>query len=323
MREIVSTLITAFSIMLGGIAVMMISLSLLGASFESLTQKEVGELKTDTVAEGVTSLAVDVWDVNVEILPSEDGKITVSRNETEKVFYSVSVENGTLTVRRVDNRKWYERIQFFNFNAPVLTVRLPKGEYQTLNAKVRSFNLSVAEGIVFDRATVTASSGSVRYFADVKETLTLTVTSGSLSVKKVSAGEITGTVTSGRMKWEEISCKRLTLSGTSGTTELNDVAASDSVCLELVSGSVTLTDVVCDGDFSVKSTSGSLRLNRCDGEKITLQTTSGSVKGTLRSPKVFNVKVSSGSVNVPDSVQNAGLCEIKTTSGSVKISIEE
>ena len=323
MRGIVSTLITAFSIMLGGIAIMMISLSLLGASLESLTQKEVGELKTDTVAEGVTSLAVDVWDVTVEILPSEDGKITVSRNETEKVFYSVSVESGTLTVRRIDHRKWYERLGFFHFQAPTLTVRLPKGRYETLNAKVRSFDLFVAEGIVFDRATVTASSGSVRYFADVKETLTLTVTSGSLSVKNVSAEEITGAVTSGRMEWEEISCKRLTLSGTSGTTKLNNVAAADVVSLELTSGSVTLTDVVCDGDFSVKTTSGSLRLNRCDGGEITLQTTSGSVKGTLRSPKVFNVKVSNGSVNVPDSVQNAGLCEIKTTGGSVKISIEE
>lgn len=323
MRGIISTLITAFSIMLGGIAIMIISLSLLGASFESLTQKEVGELKTDTVSEPVTSLSVDLGGVNMEIVPSEDGKITVSRYESEKISYSVFVEDGTLTVLRTDNRKWYERIKFFNFNSPVLTVRLPAGEYEELTAKVRSYRLFVAEGIVFSRASVTATSGAVQYCANVKDTLNLTVTSGGVVLKNVTAGAITGSVTSGRTEMENIVCNRMTLSGASGASKLEDVSVSESFSLEKTSGSVTLEDVVCAGEFFVKCTSGAMNLDNCDGKNMTLESTSGSIRGTLRSPKIFDVRVSSGSAHVPESVADAGLCKIRATSGSVKISIAE
>jgi DUF4097 and DUF4098 domain-containing protein YvlB len=53
-----------------------------------------------------------------------------------------------------------------------------------------------------------------------------------------------------------------------------------------------------------------------------LKTTSGSVKGSLLTPKIFYTDTTSGSVDVPRSTEG-GLCEIQTTSGSIRITIEK
>lgn len=361
MKGIVSTLITAFGIMLGGITIMAISVGLLGTTPEALTESDVGERKTDRVSQPFSSVSVDVWDTDVEIVPSQDGGVSVSHYDTEKVSYSILVTDGVLEIRRVDLRKWYERIQFFSFKTPTLTVALPKGEYQNLTAKVRSNALTVCEGIVFDRARATVTSGTIRYCADVKQTLIANVSSGRLSVTGITANEISGTVTSGRLEVENVTCGQmnlkatsgacdvenitcdrltlvttsggcdvenvtcdyLTLEGTSGSVEAEHIVASEAFSLKHTSGTVALTDVISRGDLLVKSTSGSIKLDRCDGGYISLQTTSGSVRGTVCSEKVFNATSTSGSVRVPSSVPNADLCEIKTSSGSIKISIAE
>ncbi len=323
MRGLISTLITAFAIMLGGITIMLISFALLGAAPESLLKQDLGEEKTVTVSSPVTSLQMEVGGVNVEIAAAEDGTCSVSYSETEKITYEVVNDDGILTVRRNDSRKWYERIILFSFKSPVMTVRLPRGEYTALSVQSGASGITVAEGLVFGKATVKATSGSVRYLGDATEELNLTATSGDVFVKGVSVKQLQCKMSSGRLALEDITCDRMTLSGVSGSAKVTNAVVSEGLSITQTSGSVRLTNAFSQGDFSVKVTSGSIRLDRCDGMKISLETTSGSVRGTLCSPKVFNVKVTSGSVRVPDSVPNGGLCSVKTTSGSVNIEIAE
>ncbi len=320
-RGIIATLITAFSIMLGGVMLMAFALHFLGASPQSFFEYSKGDIKTDTVSEPVTALRIETGAGNVEIVPSEDGICTVTRHETEKVYYSVSVEAGTLVVRRVDNRAWYEWFTLRFGGAPTVTVSLPEKEYEALQVKASSGSVLVESGLTFNKATVKVTSGSVRYFGDATAELTIQSTSGSLYAKGISATEVQGSLTSGRMELEDISCQRLTLSGSSGSAVIRNAAVTDAFSLKRTSGSVTLCDVVSQGEFSVKNTSGSVKLERCDGARISIETSSGSVRGSVRTEKVFNAKTTSGSVNVPQSVPNAGLCEIKTTSGSIRISI--
>ncbi len=321
MRRILSTLIPALAIMLGGITMMTVALCLLDASADALIKEPKAEIKTQPVSGPVTGLQAEVWSADLEILPSEDGSCSVSYPEVEKVSYAIEVEEGILTVRRLDQRKWYERIRLFSFSSSTVTVRLPRGSYESLTAQSHSFGVEVGDGLTFNRATVKATSGSVHYLADAKEELNLSVTSGNLYVKGVCAKEIRGSVTSGTLELEDIACNNLSLSGTSGATKLSKTTASQSVAVKQTSGSVKLSEVVSRGDFSVKVTSGSVRLDRCDGESLAIETSSGSVRGTLRSPKVFNVTTTSGSVNVPPSVPHTGLCRIKTTSGDVNLTV--
>lgn len=60
--------------------------------------------------------------------------------------------------------------------------------------------------------------------------------------------------------------------------------------------------------------------NKVSAAECFLSCTSGSVKGTLLSDKIFLTDSGSGSIRVPRSTEG-GTCEITTTSGSIRIDI--
>lgn len=57
-----------------------------------------------------------------------------------------------------------------------------------------------------------------------------------------------------------------------------------------------------------------------DAAEIYVRTSTGSVKGTLLSEKVFITETSTGSVSVPKTV-TGGKCEIRTSTGDIQIEI--
>ena len=64
----------------------------------------------------------------------------------------------------------------------------------------------------------------------------------------------------------------------------------------------------------------SVLLDGCDAGHVIIETSSGNVKGSLRTGKQFKVKTGSGSVSVPADAAG-GQCEIRTTSGNVSITV--
>lgn len=318
MKKAAICLTVSLVLMLGGALLVML--------FLPTVMEESGTImifteKTETISESVTQIMADVSWGTVEFLPSEDGTCTVTREEKDHVTFDVSVNDGYLKIVMQDSRPWYNRL--FTFKSPTLTVRLPKGTYEALTVRTSSGKITVADGFTFDTATVAATSGDVRYCSDGGD-LNLSVTSGDAELNGVSAETLQANVTSGDLVVNSVTAKRLTLSGSSGSIYVNDAALSESLSVKLSSGTVMLAKTVSEGDFSATTTSGGIYLDRCDGKNIDIKTTSGSVRGTLLSEKIFNAKATSGSVNVPDSTLNAeGICNINTTSGNINISIAE
>lgn len=108
--------------------------------------------------------------------------------------------------------------------------------------------------------------------------------------------------TTGRITVNEVSCKNITARSSTAKIHLDDVVARERLCAE--------------------NTTGGVRLARCDAESITVKTTTGSVKGTLRSGKVFITDTSTGSIRVPQTT-SGGTCEIATSTGDIEIAIEQ
>ena len=113
----------------------------------------------------------------------------------------------------------------------------------------------------------------------------------------------------------------LTVGTISGGLHLSRVTCG-SLAMETTSGSIDLTDTAVTTPIQAKTTSGDIRFTRADAATLELKTTSGSVSGSLLTPKIFYTDTTSGSVDVPKSTEG-GLCEIQTTSGSIRITIEE
>ena len=111
--------------------------------------------------------------------------------------------------------------------------------------------------------------------------------------------------------------KQAILDGKVGDVHIIKITSRDpeppSAEYAAVSGGMFLDMTIHDFDM-VRFLAG------CDAEEIYVTTGTGSVHGTLLTNKIFQVRASTGKIDVPESWEG-GKCKITTTTGSVKISI--
>lgn len=274
---------------------------------------------TYKVEDAFKSILIDDSESDIELYPSEDGKCKVVCDESEKITHTVSVENGTLTVKRQDNRRWFEYFGFFLTNMKV-SVYLPQDKYEDLCATTLSGNVSVGKEFSFNTARAESTSGDVRFKADVKEELSAKSTSGEVYIENTAPQSLTAKSTSGNVRISGVkSADTLRANSVSGNIKLTDVVCSD-LTAGTTSGEVSLMNTVAGKAMSLESTSGEIELDRCDAQSLWLKTISGGISGTLLSEKQFVTKTTSGSVNVPD-CSSGGRCEASTVSGNIEFKI--
>ena len=160
---------------------------------------------------------------------------------------------------------------------------------------------STQSAFIFSNADLTASSGGIGCDAIVKGGIWIITSSGAQMIRGAVAATIHAESSSGSIYAEEL------------------VAGTD-YSFETSSGSICLTNVICGGTLKAESTSGDVLLDGCDAGHVIIETSSGNVKGSLRTGKQFKVKTGSGSVSVPADAAG-GQCEIRTTSGNVSITV--
>ena len=182
------------------------------------------------------------------------------------------------------------------------------GFLNTVTARSTSGKISLGGKTVDGDCTITS--------ADLK------TTSGGIVVRKATVHDLIAKTTSGDISLDSLSVmEAIDASATSGDITLLYVTCG-SFAAETTSGAVELIDATTKGNVRIQTTSGSIRLTRADAATLDLKTNSGSVKGSLRTPKIFYTDTTSGSVDVPKSTEG-GLCEIKTTSGDIRITYSE
>ena len=260
---------------------------------------------------------------DIRLLPSEDGKCRVVFTESNKVTYSSNVEDGTLTIKRVEDRKWYDYFGF-NFTSYSVKLYLPETKYNYVNIKTFSGDIELSEGLTFHHVNLDCSSGDIRCYAAIDDNLFAESSSGDMDIKGISpANGITLANTSGDIKLSDIdSACKIDISNTSGDIIANNISC-ENLEIRSTSGDATLNSVIASGKIKIKSTSGDIRLDGCDANEFDVRSTSGDIEGTLKSDKVFNVHTTSGDINVPSSVEGSGTFSADVTSGDVKISIEK
>lgn len=217
------------------------------------------ETTTHDISDAFTNISVDTTTADITILPSKDGKCTVTCHDEKNVHHTVAVKNGTLTIEQVDKRKWYEHIGI-GFGSSAVTVYLPEAEYGKLSVNATTGDIGI-ESITLDALDLDLSTGRV------------TVTDVT------SAGDITVKVSTGETLLTDARCKNLISTGSTGDITLKNVVATES--------------------FSIKRSTGDVTFHRCDAAEITASTSTGAVTGTLTSDKVFIAKANTGRVSVP------------------------
>lgn len=306
-----------------GLLICFVALAALDFSFfEMGTMEPV--TNTYAVTDSFTNIRVWGAECDVRLIPSEDGACTVLCSETDRVTHTVTVKNGTLTIERTDDRKWYEHIGFtWSYWGPIeVVVALPGHAYGDLDVRTASGKVEIPGDFSFDSAKVDGTSGDVRFTAAVDGELRLKTVSGDIQASGMRPETLTVTSTSGDITLDSIAVNAAFASKTvSGSQTVSDLTCR-SAAINTTSGDVTVSDLIASESLRMEGVSGRLSLTRCDADTLWLKTVSGDVTGTLRTEKVFVTNTTSGSVRVPGST-TGGACEVKTVSGDIRFDIAD
>lgn len=272
------------------------------------------------INESFSSISIDVDTTDVNFVPSEDSKISVSCYEQNNMKHSVTVKDGTLTIKVVDTRKWYEHIGI-NFSSPSITVYIPKGEYGQLLLKSDTGDVEIPKELKFEKIDISTDTGDVTSHASASGVIKIKTSTGAVCVEDISAKELDVSVSTGNIVASHVKCAgEIKLAVSTGKTTLTDV-----ICENLSSrgstGNMILKNVIVGEVLSVERSTGNVKLDRCDAAQLFIMTDTGDVKGSLLSEKVFIYNTDTGDVDLPHTTAG-GICEIYTDTGDIKITID-
>ncbi|MBE6589858.1 MAG: DUF4097 domain-containing protein [Ruminococcaceae bacterium] len=257
----------------------------------------------------------------IAVYPSEDGVCRIHCDESKTIFNKVSVQNGTLTVTRHDERPWYEKLVTVSFDSPKTTLYLPLKEYTALFLTTTSGNIKIGGELTVSTAELYTTSGDITVTADTVRTLTARSTSGRIKLSELDASAVSAASTSGKVDLSDIKADTVRTSTTSGDVRITDVTAKNLKAAS-TSGKLDLTDVVTENTIELETTSGKVSLRRVDSWFVSIESTSGKVTGSLLSEKQFDVRSDTGDVTYPASL-GGGTCKIQTGSGDVRLELAD
>lgn len=313
-------LIVALCMLFSGVFVCIGAFSMEGMSYENMFTDN-STLRTETYDEAFYSVDARAKAGNLEIFPTSEDELRIECTEPENTYYDIKFEGDILVIELVDNRQWHDYLM--NFDREGVKIYLPQRVYNDIKLDVSSGKITVNEGLECRNLMAETSSGSVRaYNVKAQENVSLKAASGSIGVDTVTADNMEVLCTSGKITVSNLELTgNLDIDSSSGKIEAINVNCN-SFNSQNESGGIICSDVICKDSLNADTSSGKIEVLRSDAQNLDLNTTSGSIRGTLLSEKVFVAHSTSGSVRVPDTTQG-GVCKAKATSGSIKIEIVE
>lgn len=280
------------------------------------------ETNTHEITQEFDNIAIKTDTADIDLVPTENGECKVVCFEQAKVKHSVSVEDGTLTVSVVDERKWYDHIKLFSFKTPKITVYLPKAQYGALKINDQTGDIKISNGLEFQSIDISASTGDVGVFASVTDTLKVQVSTGYIRVENLSAGALRLSASTGDVTVKSVNCtSEVKVNVSTGDIKLTDVNCGSITSSGSSTGDVILKNVIVAETLSLKTSTGDIKLDGCDAAELFMTADTGDVKGSLLSEKVFITKTDTGDVKVPKTI-TGGRCEITTKTGDIEITIK-
>lgn len=238
--------------------------------------------------------------------------------DREKLYHTVTIENGVLKIELQDERRWYDYI--FNFGHDTVTVYLPNDTYSALTVESDTSDCQIPKDFTFESIDVSVSTGDVECFANSTGNVKIKASTGDITVKGTSALSLDLAVSTGEIEIENVSCTgNITASVSTGHTELENVSCNSFISSG-DTGELDMENVIAQEQFSIERSTGDITLERCDAKEIYIKASTGDVRGSLLFPKIFFTDSSTGDVDVPKSLVG-GKCEITTSTGDIQFKI--
>ncbi|MBQ4116391.1 MAG: DUF4097 family beta strand repeat protein [Clostridia bacterium] len=256
---------------------------------------------------------------SVNLALSDGEKTRLEGNTNGNMTYTLTVENGKLTVTEKDTRKWYEHIGFFFGNSEI-TVYLPSSEFSSLTAKSDTGRISVPSDFTFEYAELRCDTGKIQINSSVTKKLSAVTDTGKIEVSDIRVGELHIETDTGKITVKDIeSSGKITAIDNTGNIEFKNTKCV-SLSAENDTGSISLTDFLAEKHIELETDTGNVILENADAETLEIDTDTGNVRGNLLTDKIFFTETDTGNVNVPRTT-SGGICEISTDTGNINITI--
>ena len=189
----------------------------------------------------------------------------------------------------------------------------------SLDTKVTTGKTRLSHVNVMGDATVKASTGDTELENVRFDNLSTVARTGDLTATGLNGGSLSIERSTGEVSLCNVNCGDMTVAVSSGKVALTDVSCTNFTSTG-TTGDIEMTSLIARGKIDIERSTGDVNFSGCDAEEIYVTTGTGSVHGTLLTNKIFQVRTSTGKIDVPESWEG-GKCKITTTTGSVKISI--
>ena len=312
-------LLIATLLLIAALVIFGITMSMFKWDFKKLSTEKY-ETNTHEISDTVNAVILNTSTADIFFAPSEDGVLRIECYENAKEKHAVSVEDGTLKIERENEKNWFDYIGF-SFASPKIKVYLPASEYDALRIDADTSDVEISEGLSIKSIDISVSTGDVFCYSSASETIRIETSTGDISLENVLANNLDLTVSTGRISATDVLCENdVSIVVSTGKSILTNVS-----CNSLISrgstGDISLTNVIAKEKFSIIRSTGDVEFKNSDAREIYVETDTGDVEGSLLTSKIFVIETSTGDKDVPKSTEG-GICEITTSTGDIKITIE-
>lgn len=272
------------------------------------------------VSEIFYSVTVENTMCDVSFHQTIDGTSRVECYAPRGVWHSVTVEDGALTIREADSRRWYETWGIWNERI-CMDIYLPPQSYAGLSVTTSVGDVTLPQWLTVGLGEVKSDTGDITVQGTVMPAgLTIVTDTGDVTVSNIDM-DLTITTFTGDVSLKQVRGEKLIFVKTDTGDVTMKTCASTALSICTDTGDVQLSDCYADS-LRVGTNTGDVELHAADADQIELTTSTGDVEGTLLSPKVFDIETSTGDVRVPPNGTDCGTCKITTDTGDIDIQIQ-
>lgn len=275
-----------------GLILLFLTYLMTGGNWTGIIGKTVLKQAEFSAAE-VKSLDVNVSLGDVDIIGTDQDKVTVDYAQNSKVQYEVTQNNGRLSVQTkssgfviADLSGLFEILE----ERKPITIKLPKGQLEKLDANVGGGQLTLKD-------------------LEIKGDSVLKTGMGELTAENTDfQGKMTGESNAGELVLSDLKAQTMDLSSDMGSIELDNIQAADGLTAD--------------------ANAGEVKFEHLDvGRQVKLSTDMGSVSGSLvGSVNDYNItsQADMGDNNLPNrTTSGSKTLQVDTNAGSIDIQFTE
>ena len=255
------------------------------------------------------SVEIHAVNADVTVTSAADSQPSVNAKTEPWIKVEVVSNGGTLVVKEVDQRKWYQRIGI-NFTKPSkIEIHLANGTYSELNTVNTNGDIIVKaelETIAFENIVTNNTNGDTR--------IEIPVNFVSCTSKNGDIGFILGPAA---------------MDGRGTTTLVKGMTTNGDIVDDSFASHKSFVtgngEIKSTGNFAVlyaKTINNDIILDRIYGEKVTAESVNGNITATIMQPMEYITSTKNGIVKVPDKTGEYPI-EISTVNGDITVELAD